>query len=96
MELVEERPGTLGNEWIETVDECAMTAWDSLDLEMLPKFGISNKHVVSYLDTAQSSKENMLNNAIALIDAPNGSFKISNNIKNLLTKRLKKSCGDES
>ena len=96
MELIEERPGTLGSQWIDTINECAMSAWGNLDLEQLPKFGISNQQLVSYLDTAQSSKENMINNAIALIDAPNGSFKIFNNVENLLTKTLKKECGDDS
>ena len=73
-----------------------MTAWGNLDLEQLPRFGISNQHVVSYLDTVQSSNENMFNNEIALIDAPNGSFKIFNNIESLLTKSLKKECGEDS
>ena len=95
MELVEETPGTLGSEWIETVDECAMTAWGNLKLEELPRFGISNQQVVSYLDTAQSSKENMFNNGIALIEAPNGSFKIFNNVESLLTKSLSKECGED-
>jgi len=43
---------------------------------------------VSYLSSEESSKENMFNNEIALADAIDGSFKIFNNIDNLVKDSL--------
>ena len=90
----DESPYTLGKQWVASFEECAMSAWGELDFEQVPKFGISNRHVVSYLNTSQSTKKNMFDNEIALIGAENGSFKAYNNIERLMTQSLQKQCGD--
>ena len=91
----DQSPDSLGKQWVASLEECAMSAWGELDFDQVPKFGISNRHVVSYLDTSESTKKNMFDNEIALIGAENGSFKAYNNIERLMTQSLQKQCGDD-
>ena len=79
--LFGESPALFGTEWIETVEACALLDEAAQDFDIVPKFGISNNQVVSYLNTSLSSPKNIFNNEIALIEATNGSLRLNNNIE---------------
>ena len=63
-----EPASVLGNEWISTKDECSFDFKADVTFDQVPKFGVSNRQIVSYLDTSLSSRKNILSNEIALKD----------------------------
>ena len=61
--LTEQSKFFFGTAWIDTLEVCALP---EEDYSQLVNFGVSNRQVVSYLDTELSSKDNMLANQVNL------------------------------
>lgn len=94
-DVSEESAFLFGNEWVHTKDECDFDSLTSFKFEQVPRFGISNRQVVSYLDASLSTKSNMLQNEKALADLDDGSFRITNNVELLMEASLRQKCGDD-
>ena len=94
--LVDQKDTTkYGLGWVDSVSACNIGG--ELDYSVVPFYGISARQVVTYLDSSLSSKENMLNNEVALANAIDGSFRIFNNIEKLVFDTLDQQCkGDLS
>ena len=82
-----------GTAWVDTLDVCALP---EEDYSQLVNFGVSNRQVISYLDTDLSSKDNMLANEINL--AKNNHYfalKLFNDVDYLANESYNARCPDD-
>lgn len=59
-------PFTHGNEWTSNIDECALV---DIDYRKIPSFGITEAELVNYMDVKESSRTNMYDNEMVLINS---------------------------
>ena len=88
--LIEQSPFMFGTKWIDTLEVCAMP---ETDYSQLVNFGVSNRQVVSYLDTDLSSKSNMKENEVNLAKYNHThALKLFNEVNYLATESYNNRC----
>ena len=91
-ELQVKAPSSYGNDWTANTEECALI---DIDYDKLPSFGITEQELVSYLDVPQSSKKNIFDDEMVLVNNKRSALQVYNNIEYLVEQLLKTRCSGD-
>ena len=92
--MTEQEAEMFGNEWVNTLSACSYPL-QKTDLDSIAKFGIRHDQLISYLDTAKSSKENVIANQIALSQLDQHSFTVTNNVDLFMAELMEEHCNGD-
>jgi len=83
-----------GTEWIDNFELCGS---DEIDYDTLGITGLSNRQIVSYMDSEQSSKANVLSNELTIAEKGYlDMYKIYNNLEKLMDEVYFDSCKEDA
>jgi len=93
VELTMNEPG-YGTEWIDNFELCKS---DGIDYKTMGTTGMSYRQIVSYMDTEQSTKANVLSNELTIAEEGyKDVYKIYNNLDKLMDEVYFDSCREDA